>query len=163
VIAVVLAMETASRKIVAADHSIAALRIAACNIARHEQTGSISLICSDLFGAFRHGCHFASIVANPPYIAIEDFESLQPEVRDWEPRSALLAGEGGLDVIKRLAGEGHNYLMPGGWMFIEIGADQKDEVYSLFAGQTKTVYDRVEVLSDWAGKPRVLQARKKAG
>jgi release factor glutamine methyltransferase len=162
VIAVVLAMETGSRKIVAADHSIAALETAARNIARHEQAGSISLVCSDLFGGFRPGCRFASIVANPPYIAVEDYASLQPEVRDWEPQSALLAGEGGLDVIKRLAAKGHHYLMPGGWMFIEIGAGQKDEVYTFFTGETETVYDRVEVLSDWAGKPRVLQARKKA-
>jgi len=163
VIAVVLAMEKASARIVAADRSAGALRVAARNIARHGRKGSISLVCSDLFGALRPGPHFGAIVANPPYIAVGDFDSLQPEVRDWEPRSALLAGKRGLDVIERLAWEGHQYLIPGGWMFMEIGADQEDEVYTLFGGRENRIYDQVEVLRDWAGKPRVLQARRKAG
>lgn len=163
VIAVVLAVESASRKIIAADRSLAALRVAARNIARHGQTESVSLVCSDLFGGLRPGSRFAFIVANPPYIADGDFPSLQPEVRDWEPRGALLAGDRGLDVIRRLAGDARDYLLPGGWLFIEIGADQEEEASALFAGPAASWYDRVAVLSDWAGRPRVLQARRKTG
>lgn len=161
VIAVVLAVESASEKIIAVDRSPAALQVAARNIARHGQTESVSLVCSDLFGGLRPGSRFAFIVANPPYIADGDFPSLPPEVSEWEPRPALLAGRRGLDIIRRLAAEGHRYLLPGGWLFIEIGADQQEEVYSLFAGRAASWYDRVAVLPDWAGRPRVLQARRK--
>lgn len=163
VIAVVLAAESASGKIIAADRSLAALRVAARNVARHGQAESVSLVCSDLFGGLRPGSRFAFIAANPPYIGEGEFPSLPPEVRDWEPRPALLAGERGLDVIRRLAREARHYLLPGGWLFIEIGAGQQEEVYSLFAGPAASCYDRVAVLTDWAGRPRVLQARMKTG
>ena len=146
VIAVVLALEL-GRKVVAVD-----------NIALHRQQTRIALLGSDLFSALRAGTRFACCVANPPYVGEDELALLQPEVRDWEPRSALLAGRQGLDAIRRLAAEIPAYLQPGGWLFIEIGAGQGEAVHSLFTVGT-AAYEEVAVHPDWSGRPRVLQAR----
>ncbi|MFZ5799133.1 MAG: peptide chain release factor N(5)-glutamine methyltransferase [Thermodesulfobacteriota bacterium] len=160
VIATILALELGPSTLVAADKSLAALRVARRNWQQHGQEARILPLCADLFSACTPKLRFELIVANPPYVADEELPALQPEVRDWEPKAALLAGARGMDVIERLAGEGHGFLQAGGWMFVEIGADQERDVYSLFAGKAEKRYERVEVLRDWSGRPRVLQARK---
>jgi release factor glutamine methyltransferase len=159
VIAVVLAREL-GRPVVAVDSSVPALEVAAANIARHRQKGGVSLLGSDLFSAFRQGPCFACCVANPPYITEEEFPHLQPEVRDWEPRSALLAGRQGLDIIRRLAADAPSYLQPGGWLFMEIGAGQGEAVQALFSAAPQA-YEEPVVHPDWSGRARVLQARIK--
>jgi len=161
VIAVVLARELASDIVLAVDHSQAALHIAAQNVARHTQDQQIHLICSDLFAALRKGVDFDLIVSNPPYIAEEDLVDLDPEVREWEPESALFSGRRGLDVIENIAEQAYLYLRPGGWLCMEIGADQGDIVYSLFADHISGIYEHVEIINDWSNRPRLLAARKK--
>ncbi len=161
VIAVVLALELGADLVVAVDQSFSALQVARGNIQKHRQAGRIDLLCSDLFSAIRPGATFELIVANPPYVAAGVLASLQPEVRDWEPEAALAAGSRGLDIIERLVRQASSFLKPGGWLFLEIGADQKAAAYRLAAGPAGSVYDSVAVVSDWAGRPRVLQARKK--
>ncbi|NOX80536.1 MAG: peptide chain release factor N(5)-glutamine methyltransferase [Deltaproteobacteria bacterium] len=161
VIAVVLALELGAERVVAVDQSFAALQVARGNIRKHRQEGRVDLLCSDLFSAIRQEPAFELIVANPPYVAAGVLASLQPEVRDWEPEAALAAGRRGLDIIERLVRQAPYFLKPGGWLFLEIGADQKAAVYRLVAEQDGAVYDSVAVVSDWAGRPRVLQARKK--
>ncbi len=161
VIAVVLALELGADRVIAVDQSFAALQVARGNIQKHRQSGRVDLLCSDLFSAIRPGPAFELIVANPPYVAGGVLASLQPEVRDWEPEAALAAGSRGLDVIERLVRQAPSFLRPGGWLFLEIGADQEAAVYRLAAGQDGSAYDSVAVVSDWAGRPRVLQARKK--
>ncbi len=160
VIAVVLARELHGEEIVAVDSSYNALEVAAMNRKKFEMTNQIHLLCSDLFSCLRPKKEFKLIVANPPYIAASDHDTLQPEVRVWEPRSALLAGSEGLDVIVQLADEAYKYMCLDGWIFVEIGADQKDKVEQLFVKHWTGVYDDVEVVSDLSGLPRVLQARK---
>lgn len=160
VIATILALELGAGSVIAVDRSSAALQVAVQNWQKHGQDGVVQPLCADLFTAFRPGATFELIVANPPYVAERDLATLQPEVRDWEPGSALFAGPRGLAVIEQLAGQGHAFLQAGGWLFMEIGADQEAEVYSLFAGRAEKRYERVEVLRDWSGRPRVLQARK---
>ena len=161
VIGIIMAMELKASTVLGVDKSFAALQVAASNVRKHDQAESVHLLCSDLFAGLRSAPMFEIIVANPPYIPHGDFGALQPEVRDWEPESALLAGKRGLDIIEILARQGHGYLGPGGWIFIEIGSEQEEDVYSLFAVQAQGAYDSVEVLKDWSGRPRVLQARKK--
>lgn len=160
VIATILALELGAESVIAVDRSSAALQVAVRNWNRHGQEQVVQPLCADLFSAFRPDVRFELIVANPPYVADRDLATLQPEVRNWEPESALLAGPEGLAIIEQLAGQGHEFLQAGGWLFMEIGADQEAEVYSLFAGSAEKRYERVEVLRDWSGRPRVLQARK---
>jgi release factor glutamine methyltransferase len=161
VIAVVMALELGAKNIIAVDRSKEALHVAAENIFRHGKVKEICLLCSDLFSAVSPQAQFACIVANPPYVPAGELESLQPEVRNWEPGTALAAGEKGLDVVEKLADQASEYLMPGGWLFLEIGADQKESVQSLFADHPSGAYGRVEIIHDWAGRPRVLKTLKK--
>ena len=135
--------------------------IAKKNIYKFGLEKKITLICSDLFTALRQNEQYEVIVANPPYIAEDDMTSLQPEVRDWEPRSALIGGSEGLDVIERMADQAYRYLVPGGWLFVEIGSDQGEKVNELFTGHTSKEYDSVAVLADWSGRSRLLQARRR--
>ena len=88
---------------------------------------------------------FDVVVSNPPYIASEVIETLEPEVKDHEPRVALDGGADGLDAYRHLAPEILRVLKPGGLFAVEIGYDQKDAVEALFnevgAGDVWTIKD----------------------
>jgi len=157
VIAVVLAKELGC-PVVAVDISIPALAVASENLRRHLVVDQVTLICSDLFAALDQNYKFDLIVSNPPYIAEAQIELLEPEVARSEPLLALSGGLSGLDVIERIAVEAQKFLQPGGWILLEIGADQKDAVAALF-GAPERQYEQVSVIDDWSGRPRVLQAR----
>lgn len=161
VIAVVLARELDGCNVAAVDNSTDALLIAQQNIYKFGLEKNITLICSDLFTALRQEVQYEIIVANPPYIAEEDMIGLQPEVRDWEPRSALTSGPEGLNVIERMADQAYRHLLPGGWLFVEIGSDQGEKIKDLFTDHTSKEYDSVAVLTDWSGRSRLLQARRR--
>ncbi|XOF34721.1 MAG: peptide chain release factor N(5)-glutamine methyltransferase [Candidatus Electrothrix sp. YB6] len=158
VIAVVLAKEFSGAQVTAADFSLEALAVARENISRHELTQQIRLICADLLTCFRPAPLFDLLVSNPPYIKSGDLPVLAPEVRDWEPHLALSGGSSGLDTIRRICRSAGQLLRPGGWLFMEIGADIGRETEQVFlqAGE----YEQVKVVPDWAGRPRVLQAEK---
>lgn len=161
VIAVVLAEELNAQKVLAVDRFEDALKIAAINVARHEKKRQVDLVASDLFSSIYPEIMFELIVSNPPYIAEDEIDGLQPEVHGWEPRAALVAGKEGLDIIKRLSDQVPLYLRPGGWLFIEIGAGQKGSVHNIFADHSTGKYEHVEILEDWSGRPRILKARIK--
>ncbi|MCH7992047.1 MAG: hypothetical protein IIC35_06485, partial [Gemmatimonadetes bacterium] len=99
---------------------------------------------------------FDVIVSNPPYVAEVDEPSLQPEVRDWEPREALFGGEDGLDVLRRLAAEASMYLKAGGLLALEVGFGQTKAVVDLL--EDAGGYADVRVLRDYAGKERFVLA-----
>lgn len=158
VIAVVLAKEFPGSKVIASDFSQQALATARKNISRHNLEKRIHLLCADLLTAFPCTPIFDLIVSNPPYIKAADINELEPEVRDWEPHLALSGGKTGLDSISRICRDAKSLLRPGGRLFMEIGADIGQEAEQVFL---KTGgYDQVRVLPDWAGRPRVVQARR---
>jgi release factor glutamine methyltransferase len=155
-IAVALAKELPRAHIEAVDISERALRVARRNAALHK-TKHVQFHRSDLFSAFRGtGVRFDFIVSNPPYISRDEWEGLPPEVRDFEPRRALLSGESGLEMIERLVRRAGTFLRPGGYLIIEIGDGQRDRVLSLFGRR----WTEIETAWDMAGKPRVITARK---
>jgi release factor glutamine methyltransferase len=157
VIAVVLARELGC-PVVAVDISEAALRVAEENFCRHQAEDLIVPVCGDLFAALNSKGKFDLIVSNPPYIVDEQIDQLEPEVCRSEPRLALSGGPDGMRTIARIASEAHAYLRPGGWLFLEIGADQKEAAKTLFQS-LHGHYSDIRVIDDWAGRPRVLQAR----
>lgn len=113
------------------DISPAALKIAKKNCEKNGVEATI--LEGDLFAPFEgQKCHF--FVCNPPYVAAGDYPHLEPEVRDWEPKGALVGGERGLDFYERLAGELPRYLHPGGKAWLEIGVDQGKYLLELFKG-----------------------------
>ena len=119
-------------------------------LAKHnaEKNGvEVRLAGGDLLKAFPgQKCHF--LVCNPPYVSAGDYPQLEPEVRDWEPKLALVGGELGLDCYRRLAEELPDHLYPGGKAWFEIGKGQGKSLLELFNGW------RAKVELDYAGTDR---------
>jgi len=156
VIASVLALELPLLKVIAVDRSIAALSVVEKNIHRHNLEARVLPLCADWGGALQ-ATSFDLIVSNPPYIADDAMADLAPEVRQ-EPWTALDGGHQGMEDIIRIAGQLERLLNNGGWFFMEIGYDQKELVLELFQGIPGLT--DVAVHHDYAGLPRVLQARR---
>jgi len=155
-IAIALARELPRAEIHAVDISERALRVARRNAAR-QKARHIEFHRSDLLSAFRGtGRKFDFIVSNPPYISRGEWDGLPVDVRDFEPRRALLAGESGLELIERLIRRAATFLKPGGYLIFEIGDGQRDRVLGLFGRR----WTEIETAWDLAGKPRVITARR---
>ena len=93
------------------------------------------------------------MVSNPPYIPASDIETLDPEVRDHDPRLALDGGPDGLDAYRHLAPEIRRILKPDGIFAVEIGCDQEAAVKALFEAAG---FRDVKVVKDLAGRDRVV-------
>jgi len=89
-----------------------------------------TFLLSDLFSAFP-ALQFDVILSNPPYIKNRDWDSLPPEIRLYEPREALLAGEEGLDIIERILKEGEPFLKEGGLFFLEHDPEEREAIQKL--------------------------------
>jgi len=155
-IAIALAKELPRARIFAADISARALTVARRNAAL-QKVRRVGFVRSNLFSAFRKtGERFDFIVSNPPYVSRRDWDGLPAEIRDFEPRRALLAGESGLELIRRLVRGAGTFLKPGGYLIFEIGDGQRDDVIALFGRR----WTEIETAWDLAGKPRVITARR---
>lgn len=161
VIAVVLAREL-GRPVIAVDLSYGAIRLAQENALRHDVAHLISFIQADLFSAILPRPIFSLVVSNPPYVSDEDLEKgLQPEVNWYEPRLALDGGKKGLEIVRKIREELPCRLLPGAEFFMEIGADQGNDVLALFgAGGTKgSPFSFLEINQDYAGHDRIFHAK----
>jgi len=155
-IAIALAKELPRARIFAADISARALNVARRNAALLK-VRQVEFVRSNLFSAFREaGVRFDFIVSNPPYVSRRDWDELPLEIRDFEPRRALLAGESGLEIIRRLVRQARTFLKPGGYLIFEIADGQRDDVLALFGRR----WTEIETAWDLAGKPRVITARR---
>ena len=126
-LAVAIARLRPYARVFAIDLSNASLDVARQNAARHAVGERITWLEGDLLGPLggqQLEGRIDVIVSNPPYIAEPDWETLQPEVRLFEPRSALVAGPQGTEMHERLLEEAGQYLSPGGVLIMEIGAGQ---------------------------------------
>jgi release factor glutamine methyltransferase len=148
-IAVALGHELPSAHIIAIDCSMAALEVAARNVARHGMTSRVQLVRSNLLDAVAGPVDL--IVSNPPYIARRDAPALQPEVMLFEPETALFADEDGFAVLRVLCDTAGSRLAPGGLLIVEFGAGYDAAVCALAQARGWTV----ETASDLAGIPRV--------
>jgi len=155
-IVLALAKELPHAEIHAVDTSPAALEIARANAAHHGLQERIHFQEGDLLGAFSHDtASFDFVVSNPPYVSNADKDSLQPEVRDFEPQAALFAGPAGLDVIQRLIPQAQHALKRGGWLAMEIGQGQDVRVENLLKD-----WRSFAVKLDLQGIPRVVSAQR---
>ncbi|MFC3076733.1 peptide chain release factor N(5)-glutamine methyltransferase [Phenylobacterium terrae] len=139
------------------DVSEEALAVARENAANLGLAGRVALLRGDWTEGLADE-NFHLVVSNPPYIATDVIETLEPEVRDHEPRLALDGGPDGLEAYRRLAPEILRVLKPGGRFAVEIGYDQKAPVEALFreAGAVE-----VRTLKDLADHDRVVAGAKK--
>ncbi len=133
------------------DISEAALDVARANAARIGV--SARFIRADWFQGVSG--RFDLIVSNPPYIALAEMAGLQPEVRDWEPHSALTDFGDGLSAYRTIAAGAPAFLRPGGALLAEIGWQQAGDVMAIF----RDAGAETAILPDLDGRDRVLQAR----
>jgi release factor glutamine methyltransferase len=151
-IALAIADEHRGASITAFDASDAALDVARENAESAGVAERVRLVAHDLTYGFGSRC-FDLIVSNPPYVEPEEIESLQPEVRDWEPRKALV-GTGMADAI---ATEALGALKAGGALVLEVGAGQAAGVAQTLRGRG---YRHVLVTKDLAGIERVVEGKR---
>lgn len=156
-LAITIAAQAPTAELHAVDISEAALEVARRNAGRHQVGGRVRFHGGDGFGALPDGLRFDLIVSNPPYIASGEIATLQPEVRDHDPRLALDGGADGLDFYRLLASEGRVRLNGNGRLMVELGDGQDAAVHGLFDSE----HWRVEgVENDDTGRARILIARR---
>jgi release factor glutamine methyltransferase len=157
-VAVTLAKHLPRATIHASDLSAAALAVARGNAERHGVAGRITFVEADLLDHAALAGPMEVIVSNPPYVRESEYASLSRDVRDHEPRQALVAGPRGVEVIERLAAEAATRLVPGGWLVLEAGPLVAAEVTAILAATPGLKPG--PVIADLAGLPRVFQARR---
>ena len=134
-----------------------ALDVARANIAGLGRAGvNVRVAHGSWFDALPDGLSFDVIVSNPPYVAA-DSPDLEAIVGDWEPHAALFAGPDGLDDIRRIIAGASARIRSGGWLVLEIGADQGDAVTGLLLA---TGFQDVAVHPDLAGLDRIALGRR---
>ena len=156
-IALALACEVPGASITATDISEAALQTAQKNAAALN-VEPIVFLKGDLFEPVEG--RFDLIVSNPPYIGADEYQSLPPGVKNFEPEEALRAGQTGLEFYEKLIYQAHGYLAENGWLLLEIGARQKQEVRAIYEAH-QDFYERIDVREDYAGLPRVIKGRRR--
>jgi len=137
-------------KVALSDISAEALAVARENA--EQNAVDVEILQGDLLKPFQ-GRKADIIVCNPPYVEEKDYLSLDREVRDWEPRQALVAGAKGLEFYQRLALELPAYLQPEGKVYLEIGTKMGEQVKSLFNSQA---WKAQQLLQDWSSHDRYL-------
>jgi release factor glutamine methyltransferase len=155
-IALALASELPQAAILATDVSAEALDVARSNAARLGLSSRIAFHQADLLTG-SPPASFDFVVSNPPYVGESEEESVQLEVRKFEPRNAVFAGPTGLEVIERLIPQALVALRPRGWFVFEISGTIADRVRGLLSGRE---WDEVEIRNDLQGIARVAIARK---
>jgi release factor glutamine methyltransferase len=157
-LAIASAHRQPAARFVAIDVSEEALTVARRNAAQIGVADRIDFRLGDELAPVAAEGPFDAIISNPPYIPSAAIEHLEPGVRDYEPRTALDGGPGGLDMVARLIEESVELLKPGGHLILEIGSDQEQPVRSLVEAQARlrlapTVFDHAQ-------HPRVIRATR---
>jgi release factor glutamine methyltransferase len=152
-IAIAIAVHVPNTRGLALELSSEAIAIAQQNIT----TDRIELRQSDLFSALKPGEQFDAIVSNPPYIPTAELQTLQPEVRDHDPRPALDGGPDGLDFYRAIAIQASLFLRQDGRLFLEFGDGQSKSLTELF---TTAGWKIEKIIRDLCKTERVLIASR---
>jgi release factor glutamine methyltransferase len=154
-IAIALAAKSPNAKITAADISPDALALAKENATKNNVTERITFFRGDGFAALPNDTQFDLIISNPPYIPTAEIETLQSEVRDFDPRGALDGGADGLDFYRMLASQAKSFLKPGGKIMLEFGDGQAPAIRKIFENE-KWIVEAVK--DDYSHRARILIA-----
>lgn len=159
-IALSFARERTGVEVWAVDASREALDVARANLAGLGGFAAtrVRMVQGDWWDALPVGLRgrVDLVVSNPPYISSDEMESLEPEVRDWEPREALEAGPAGLEDVERILAGAPAWLGPAGRAVIELAPHQADQARGL---AVRAGFAEAEIRPDLAGRPRALVAR----
>ena len=164
-VAVAIAKNLLEATGVCLDISSAALSVAARNANNNRVAERLQFVESDVFTAFSNpkskirNPKFAVIVSNPPYIPNQDAATLQREVVNFEPHSALFGGADGLDIVRELLTDAPEFLTADGFLLFEIGFGQSDDVRELI---DRNIWQLLEIREDLQAIPRtvVLQIKQ---
>jgi release factor glutamine methyltransferase len=163
-LAISLAYELPHADVFAMDISEPALEVARRNAIHHALAEHINFVQADLLAPFLRPSlatspsprPFDLIVSNPPYVASNEADQLQREVRDYEPREALFGGPTGVEIYARLIEQAGALLRPGGILVLELGYNSAEHVRTILAAQK--CWTNVTFTNDLAGIPRVAAA-----
>ena len=154
-ISVSILHEVKTARAIGLDISEKALEIARKNAEVHKVLQRLELKISDVFEVLR-GEKFDLIVSNPPYVPSEDVETLQAEVRLFEPLVALTDGEDGFSIIEKIIVDAPKFLKENGFLLMEIGFNQALKVEEMFSPD---IWYRIDILPDLQGVPRMVKAQ----
>ncbi|HEY8339615.1 MAG TPA: peptide chain release factor N(5)-glutamine methyltransferase [Egibacteraceae bacterium] len=155
-VAVAVAAESAAGTVVATDTSPAAVALARANARRAGV--DVTVLHGDLFAPLDPALQgrVDVVVSNPPYLAADELAGLEPEVTEWDPPAALVAGPTGHEVVDRITAEAPRWLRPGGWLLLEV-ADVRGAATA--ERLRRAGFSAARVLPDLAGRPRVVEAQ----
>ncbi len=162
IIAISLALHLKESKVYACDISKESLNVAEINVKNHKVSEQVSLLQGDLFDAFDGELRKGSVdlvVSNPPYVTETELSCLEPEVRDYEPRTALVASENGLYYFKRIVDGAPKWLRPNGYLILEIGETQAKKIVQLLV-QAGGFVD-IQIVQDIQKRYRIVSARRR--
>jgi release factor glutamine methyltransferase len=151
-------------RVVATDLSVEALEVAKGNAVALGLDDRLELVRGDMLDAL--GLHPVAgavasldyLVSNPPYIPDDEWGAVEPNVKDYEPHTALRGGVDGLDFVRTLAARGPEFVKPGGLMLIEVAASRAAEARALV--EANPLMTDVMVLADIDGLARVVRGRR---
>ncbi|HEY1848040.1 MAG TPA: peptide chain release factor N(5)-glutamine methyltransferase [Opitutaceae bacterium] len=155
VLALALAKAFPSARVTAVDASRDALALASENAEAAGLSDQVTFLQSDWFQALPAGDAFDLVVSNPPYLSVEETAAASPEVRDFEPGSALTAGDEGFAELARIIAGSVGRFAPGGMLALECGTGHRPRLESALGAAG---FVRVEALNDLAGRPRYVLA-----
>lgn len=158
-IAVAIAKNFPNCKVIATDISDEALKIAAENIAKYNLDERIHLLQGDLFKPIIDELdvkEFDVIACNPPYISHPELETLEPKVKNHEPRLALDGGPDGMDIYRRIAAEVDRHLKKDGLLLLEIGYLQGNAVKKLL--EDTQIFTNIKIEKDLSANDRIVSA-----
>lgn len=145
-------------RVFAVDRDPQALSLAAENCALVGCREQVGLVLGDLLNAVSCAPQFSLVLANLPYVAPEEFDELEPEVREFDPPAALVAEDRGLALIRRLVGQAQPRLEDGGGLLLEMSPWQT----GIIAAELRSGWGAVDVLPDRFCRPRIVRALKTA-
>ncbi len=141
-IGLALARRVQDAKVTLSDVSQAALRVARKNVTDLHLSGRVSCVPADVTKpAAPFLGKFDLVTANPPYVTTAEYESLDPSVRDYEPRLALDGGADGLDFYRAIAENFRSVIRPGGWLVLEFGMGQEDAVCGILRAKDFEIHE----------------------
>jgi len=155
-ISIAILKNMAGANAVGLDVSMPAIEVARRNAVMHRVDDRLELRESDVFSALGDE-KFNLVVSNPPYIPVKELPSLQHEVRDFEPKTALTDGADGLAIIRRIVDQSPRHLEPGGHLIMEIGFQQAGAVRGLLSAAS---WRDIDIADDLQGIPRCVIARR---
>ncbi len=146
-------------RVTAVDISRPALVVARANAESHGVADSIEFVESDLLAELPADQCFDFVISNPPYVREAEYAKLSRDVREHEPRLALVGGPLGTEVTARLVPQAAQRLRQGGWLLIEVGPATAADVGGLIEADGR--FDRASTIKDLNGLGRVVRARRR--